>query len=236
MNIDPKIKKFLTHYVDLVDNYNFDQFYKEAEIFKDTYPSIISNLTEILFSLEVNPIDYMNYIPDFCFHHLDMESFKIPNNITKIGVHAFSVCTRLKAITLPSSIKEIHTCAFSHCYSLANIEIPDSVKMIGPYAFQTCSNLVTVKLPDGIDQIRVGTFKNCSSLRSITIPRSVTLIDGFAFSECDKLKEINYQGTMKEWEAIGKVGTWNYLSGMKVPKYTVYCTDGNIENEYEFHV
>ncbi len=70
-------------------------------------------------------------------------------------------------------------------------------------------------------------FDSCTILTSITIPDSVTEIVSSAFSRCSNLTDIYFNGTIEEWNAIEKGGTWDYSTG----SYTVQCTDGDIAKE-----
>ena len=81
----------------------------------------------------------------------------IPNNVTKIGESAFSLCSALTSITIPNSVTNIGWAAFYQCSGLASITIPNSVTFIVDYAFEGCA------------------------FTSITIPNSVTYIGGHAF-------------------------------------------------------
>ena len=58
----------------------------------------------------------------------------------------------------------------------------------------------------------------------VTIGNGVTTIDAGAFENCDNLVNVNYTGTMEQWNAITKASSWDSLAG----DYTICCTDGNI--------
>ena len=100
--------------------------------------------------------------------------------VTSIGGWAFSVCDKLKSVTIPSGVTNIDCGAFSYCVSLTSLTIPDSVTSIGENAFAE-SGLTSVTIPDGVTSIEDQTFYGCSSLKSVTIPDSVTSIGEDAF-------------------------------------------------------
>ena len=50
---------------------------------------------------------------------------------------------------------------------------------------------------------------------NVFIPSSVTSIGDYAFYDCNKLKEVNYQGTVEQWNKI-EIGVDNaYLTNAK---------------------
>jgi hypothetical protein len=59
----------------------------------------------------------------------------------------------------------------------------------------------------------------------VTIGSGVTSIGNYAFCGCTNLTDIIYQGTMEEWNKIGKASRWNDNIS------TIHCTDGDITKE-----
>ena len=59
------------------------------------------------------------------------------------------------------------------------------------------------------------------------IPDSVTSIGDSAFYFCDSLTDIEFKGTMAEWEAVDK-NPWGWYFG---PASEVKCSDGNVSIE-----
>lgn len=100
------------------------------------------------------------------------------------------------------------------------------VELIGDGAFSQCTLIKSIVIPEGVIAIGHQAFWNCSALESIIIPHSVWRIDGIAFTGCTSLSSIYYDGTMEEWDAIGRNTGWNICSH----KVTIYCTDGQISN------
>lgn len=110
----------------------------------------------------------------------------------------------------------------------SNIVIPTTYKGgavvgIDKLGFYDCPNLTAVTIPNSVNSIGKESFTNCISLESITIPNSVTSIDD-AFYYCTSLININYEGTVEQWNAISLSGSWNYL----VPATEVICSDGTV--------
>ena len=124
------------------------------------------------------------------FRNQKIESYIIPDSVTKIGDYAFFRCSSLSDIVIPDSVTDIGKCAFESCSSLSSVVIPDSVTDIGDYAFAGCSSLSNIVIPNSVTDIGKGAFSLCSSLTYIVIPNSVTDIEDFAFSDCSSLSNI----------------------------------------------
>lgn len=109
----------------------------------------------------------------------------------------------------------------------ANAQIPadGSVKIIGQCAFYGKTDLEQVVIPEGVERISKDAFEGCVNLQRITIPKSMVAI-GVAFYGCDRLTDVDYAGTVKQWNAIR---TDRFIRGSEV-YITVHCTDGKIED------
>ncbi len=124
------------------------------------------------------------------FRNQKIESYIIPDSVTKIGDYAFFRCSSLSDIVIPDSVTDIGKCAFESCSYLSSVVIPDSVTDIGDYAFAGCNSLSNIVIPDSVTDIGKGAFSDCSSLSDIVIPDSVTDIGECAFSDCSSLSKI----------------------------------------------
>ena len=69
-------------------------------------------------------------IPNRAFSGNSFTTIVIPQNITKIGVHAFANCDRLATVTINSTVLEIMTLAFHGCAALTTINIPAALESI----------------------------------------------------------------------------------------------------------
>ena len=147
-------------------------------------------------------------------------SVTIPNNVTSIGVYAFSRCSSMTSVIIGNNVIDIgegafYGCsgmtgviignnvisigedAFGYCTNLRSVSIPDSVKALENGTFQDCTNLTTVNIGNGVNSIggklvteTEGCFAGCSNLTSITMGKNVIVIGEFAFDACSKLKNI----------------------------------------------
>lgn len=159
-------------------------------------------LTELLISLDIDPLDYLDHIPQYFVAYTEIKSIDIPKHIKEIRSYAFSDCTLLTNVTIPDSVIDISDYAFPYCVNLKNITIPGDVINIGNYAFYCCESLI-----------------------DITIPDSVVSIGKYAFGYCISLTPINYTGTKEQWNKIKLEELWDMNSAIQ----TIHCTDGDIK-------
>ena len=196
-------------------------------------------------------------IYDKAFYNNDNVTYVvIPDSVTSIGGYAFYACNSLTSVTIGNSVTSIGDYAFSNCNSalyteyeygkyvctndnphsilidltnsnFSTYKIHEDTKIIGGRAFSSCQRLTSITIPDSVTSIGDRAFQSCSSLTSITIPDSVTSIGDWAFQSCSSLTSINYDGTIEEWNAIGKEVSWN----SNTSTYVIYCTDGEITKD-----
>lgn len=119
----------------------------------------------------------------------DLTSVEIPDGITAIGDHSFSL-SAITFITMPDSVASIGEYAFYSCSFLANVVLPSRLTSMGKVAFGGCPRLTSVEIPDGVTSIEPSTFFECTSLTSATIPGSVTSIKNYAFYGCSNLTSV----------------------------------------------
>ena len=72
-----------------------------------------------------------------------------------------------------------------------------------------------------VTEISAAAFMNNVTVESVRIAATVEKIGAFAFSGCTKLQAIYFDGTLEQWNALQKVGGWNYGSS-----FEVYCFVG----------
>lgn len=130
----------------------------------------------------------------------------------------------IAAVVLRDGTVGIAAKAFRNCSSLTSITIPDSVIGIASDAFFGCDGLTSITIPDSVTSIGNYAFRNCSGLTSVTIGNGVTSIGYMAFAGCTGLTSVTFNGTIDEWNAIGKSIFW-YVS---CPFSEVVCSDGTV--------
>ena len=222
--ISAEVKEFIEENIDLIEDNKWE------EVYESIYPQLglyhIGEFTQIILEANINPLEYMDYIPyGYLYNSSDLENFTIPDHIKTIGDWAFRGCSGLMGIDIPNSVESIGDYAFQFCEGLTNIIIPDGVANIGWMAFCGCQELTNMVIGNGVTEIGSALFQDCIALKSVTIPSSVVRISTNAFRGCRKLKNIHYLGTKEQWQKIDKRSRW-------IPRYSnkyIHCTDGDIE-------
>lgn len=120
----------------------------------------------------------------------ELDSFTIPDGVTKIGVYSFVVCKGLKEIVFPESVTEIGHNAFEECTSLTAVELPNGLNVIGSSAFANCTALTQVTLPESLKSVGSYAFAGCVGLKSVKIPSGVTEIGNYAFGYANEEEKI----------------------------------------------
>lgn len=199
------LKKFLSkpEVQEALKDFNIESLYNLYVVYiRDNWVGDLSILTRLLNTLNIDPLAYLDYIPNYFLRQSEIKSIIIPSHIKSIGRDAFSGCTSLTSVTIPDSVTSIGLGAFCECSSLTSIIIPDNVMSISDYAFYYCTGLTSVIIPD-----------------------SVTSIGYDAFGSCGMLTQIKYTGTIYQWSKIHFKDEWNKDSPIK----TIHCIDGDIE-------
>lgn len=216
-------------------------------IYEKLPSDLINDFTRLLISLNIDPLNYLDHIPDRFLASTSVKHIDIPSNITSIGNRAFYNCDSLTSatisngvmsignrafkncicltdITIPDSVTSIGSSAFYGCLDLSNVTIGNSVTSIGSDAFSGCGSLTNIIIPNSVMSIGRYAFYRCSGLTSITIPSSMIIIDDRALYFCTSLNYITYGGTKDQWGKIKLGSGWNRKSPIK----SIHCTDGDI--------
>ena len=134
------LKNFIEYHEQKLNNKDFKYIYRKLKNFYLT-ATFTSAFTALLLKNNINPLEYMDEVPEYFAYGLDIKEFIIPNNIIEISHCAFEDCSILTNITIGSGTTHIYNSAFSNCERLASITIPKSVVYIGRGAFRNCSKL-----------------------------------------------------------------------------------------------
>lgn len=156
-----------------------------------------------------------------------LKSVLIGSGVTELGWSAFYGCTSLESVNIPEGVTKIWEQVFFQCTSLKSVKIPSTVKKIDDGAFHDCTSLESVVIPDGVECIDCAVFSGCTSLKSVVIGSGVTEIEENAFHDCTSLCEIEFRGTLSEWEKMK--GRQHLL--FDVPATSVKCSDGEWKKE-----
>lgn len=171
----------------------------------------------------VTKIDYQAFYERPYRERSPLKSIVLPETITSIGGEAFYDCWYLTTINIPDSVTYIGADAFCGCSELSYIPIPKAMTVVGEAAFRE-SCIIELEIPENVTGIEKEAFAWCGRLTSVTIDNSVTTIGKHAFEGCEQLTEICFEGTMAEWNAMQRAGSWN--DG--VPATEVVCLDGSV--------
>ena len=109
-NRKKELKELIKDSEEELNNNDFEAIYSKID---DCYVS--TAFTALLLKNNINPLEYMSYVPsDFMLEIDDIEDFVIPNGIKKIKWYAITWCD-FKSITIPKSVEIIEDSAFSCC-------------------------------------------------------------------------------------------------------------------------
>ena len=118
--MDIEVKQFLEDSKELLKNEDWRTLYNKAANLLD--PQIVGQLTQVLESVGLNPLDDLEFVPIF-YHAEDtsLKSVSIPKGIKIIQNNAFAGCTNLTQVTIPLSVEAIRYAAFFNCSKLKAI-------------------------------------------------------------------------------------------------------------------
>ena len=175
-NTVEKFKNFFSDYrtQDLLNHNEFKELYNLIAR-QNIGIDVTGKLTDLLYNIGIDPLKYMDIVPDFFAWCSNKDHFNIPNNINYIGRGAFDGCYNLKDIYIPQGVTKINWATFRDCRSLKEVFIPDSVTSIED------------------------AFSGCTSLEKVSLPGGVNLPFYSVFDNCDSLKEIEYRGTINQY-------------------------------------
>lgn len=141
------IIKFLEDHIDLVDDGKFELLYGELPI-----EISWAYLTQLLYDCEIDPLQSFSYVPTYFATQCILPSnFKLPENISSIGSHAF-LRTNLTKIDIPARCETIGSTAFGGCSDLSIVNISSGLREIERYAFYGCTNLQTINYEGSLEQ------------------------------------------------------------------------------------
>ncbi len=160
-------------------------------------PSEIYGFFENCSSLESFTIpDSVTKIGDETFKNSGLESitFSTGSSLTEIGQEAFSG-TKLVSAAIPEGVTKAGAGAFSDCIELTGVEIPSSLTEIGKEMFSGCEDLETVTFRETSKVSAIGekAFHGCTNLDNIALPKSTDTIGTRAFENCSSLANFTFE-------------------------------------------
>ena len=122
-----------------------------------------------------------------------LESFDMPNTVTKIGAEPFGLCYSLTSVHLSDNLPILRASTFFDCTSLAEVEVPSSVTFLDNNSFCGCTSLKRLKIGDKDATtcntvIGYGQALRSPSLERIELGANISGLKGDAFGYCGSLK------------------------------------------------
>lgn len=192
----------------------------------ENYNYLISEVSQILINSGINPLDYLNDVPENFLFDSDVTSVKIPSNITKISMQSFTY-SNVESIKIPNSVTYMGISAFRECKKLKSIIFSNALKEIPANTCLDCTSLSYVEIPEGVEKIMQGAFLGCDKLNNVTIPKSIKFIAVNAFP--DNIKELTYSGTIAEFKKIAMGNFYNNDHLVRaLDNVVIHCTNGNL--------
>ena len=110
LKINSEIKQVIENKRDLLENYEFDTFFKEAH--KELTDIDFSTLCALIYIKFPICLSFMTVIPELFFMELNPEEVSLPEGIISIGHHAFFNCSKLKKLYIPKTLTHVLSSAF----------------------------------------------------------------------------------------------------------------------------
>ena len=228
MKISYETKTFLSVHSNLLKSGDIKSLYDRIieGYVTENYNYLISEVSQILINSGINPLDYLNGVPENFLFDADVTSIKIPSNITEISMHSFAY-SKVESIKIPNSVIYMGINVFQDCKELKSITFSNALKAIPKNTCLDCTSLSYVKIPEGVETIETKAFFGCDRLNNVTIPKSIKFIKATAFP--DNLEELTYSGTIAEFR---KIAMDNFYDDdyRALDNVDIHCADGDIKN------
>ena len=133
-----KIKEIISNpeITEAINNNDFKTVYAAVDKNLDGRNNkIVSCLTNLLYRADIDPLLYMDKVPDYyLLDQEDITQINIPTNIKNIGWKSFSG-TNIINLIIPEGVEAVDGDAFAFCRSLTTIKLPSTLKDIYGMAF-----------------------------------------------------------------------------------------------------
>lgn len=193
--------------VTTVEMYAFGYMNAKKVEFKSVPTSIGTNLFYESWNLkDIILADGWTTFSKYMFSKSGIETFTIPETITKFDTYIFQNCTSLREVIIPEGVISLSANMFDGCTALTAIDLPDSLLSIGNSAFAK-TGLVTVDIPDYVLSIGTNVFQGCASLTSVSLPEGFTSVPEGLFRDCPSVTEYTVSASVKEIGNYAFAGT-----------------------------
>lgn len=208
------------------DLYSLDGFLSLANI---SFPNDFNSVSFIMNCPSLETITFPNGIKALpcLLKNSGLKNVYIPSSVITIPEFCFYYCSSLETIELSDEISVIPDYSFFYCSSLKNIRFPSKLNELCLNSFRGCGSLERVILPSGVTTLGPCCFAECEILNYVYLPKTILNISYNAFTGCGNLVELDYEGTVEEWNSIGLKITDFESKKIKV----IHCSNGDILRE-----
>ena len=118
-------------------------------------------------------------------------TFEEGSQITWIGDHAFTNCSKLKTINnVPAGLTDIKEWCFENT-ALESVDLSNTkVTVMTDGVFFNNKSLTSIQLPKGLVEFSDNAFNGCTALNNIVMPSTVKAIYNYVFQDCTSLSNI----------------------------------------------
>lgn len=201
------------------------QYVKVYEDLYDLDMKLRGEFSKVLDSVGINPLLYMEKIPEASFEGLsplkfvrnpkfnrelkvieevaffgrkDMDTVILPPSLISIGNHAFATSSVRLVRSIGSGDIKIGDWVFDECVDLEEVDLSSNKwGAISTGVFCDCARLERILLPQSIERIPPRGFKGCKSLRSIQLPDGLRYVGMEAFQGCESLESVRIPETIQ---------------------------------------
>lgn len=142
------VKHFIEDHITLIDNNDFEQFYRI--LLEEDYISEISGMvTDALLEAGINPLQFLDRVPAYYLScSTEVQEFRIPDHVRRIGFHALSG-SRVEKLIINPNVTLLHTfCCYASDYLREIVFEPGCKAVLTDNCFNNCSSIKVVEFPD----------------------------------------------------------------------------------------
>ena len=118
----PEVDSLSKDLKDILLKPDIQELFKKNEfgtLYKKLPLDLVNDFTQLMTSLDIDPLNYLEYIPKSFLAFTSIEHLDIPKHITRISDYAFRNCYELTDIIIPNQVKRIGNWAFSRKFATA---------------------------------------------------------------------------------------------------------------------
>lgn len=143
------------------------------------------------------PNDYTSYGNYMLMYdkNLDIKSVKFGATTRNVGRMAFQGVKGIESVVVPDNVTSMGIYAFSECDSLKSIVFGTGLGCIPGDVCWKDAKLTDITIPEGVDSVWGGAFEYCTSLKTVTIPSTIIYLGSGAFAHDTALDSVTCLAT-----------------------------------------